>query len=31
MSQQQIAHVDAILLLFAWMQRMDVASQIDEH
>jgi transposase len=31
MSQMQIARVDAIPLLFAWMQRMDSADQIDAH
>jgi len=31
MSQMQIARVDAIPLLFAWMQTMDVAGQIDAH
>jgi hypothetical protein len=31
MSQMQIARVDAIPLLFAWMQRMEIADQIDAH
>lgn len=31
MSQMQIARVDAIPLLFAWMQTMDVVGQIDAH
>lgn len=31
MALVQIARVDAIPLLFAWMQRMDVADQINAH
>jgi transposase len=31
MALVQIARVDAIPLLFAWMQRMDIADQIDAH